>query len=93
MTATATISCAAPDRLTRAMARHFGHKVRVEQSGRTTHVFVRGGRFELEPDADRLVVRACAEDEEQLGDVKRIAEEHLTRFARPDVIEVGWGDG
>jgi len=90
--ATATIACAEPDRLARAMARHFGHKVRVEQSGRSTHIFVRSGRFELEPDADRLVVRASADDEEQLGDVKRIAEDHLARFARPDVIQVDWDD-
>jgi hypothetical protein len=90
VTAVATISCSQPDRLARAMGRHFGHKVRVEQTGPVTRVFLAAGRFELEPGESRLAVRASAEGEAELADVKRIAENHLARFARPEVIDIGW---
>jgi hypothetical protein len=72
------------------MGRHFGHKVRVEQSGSVTRVFLGAGRFELEPGEGELGVRATAEGEQELADVKRIAENHLARFARPEAIEIGW---
>jgi hypothetical protein len=88
--AVATISCSQPERLARAMGRHFGHKVRVEQAGLVTRVFLAAGRFELEPAVGRLGVRASATGEHELADVKRIAENHLVRFARPEAIEIGW---
>jgi hypothetical protein len=84
------ISCAQPDRLALAMGRHFGHKVRVEQTGPVTRIFLGAGRFELEPGERRLAVRASAQGEDQLADVKRIAENHLARFARPEAIDIGW---
>jgi hypothetical protein len=88
--ATAVITCAEPQRLARAMGRHFGHKVRVEETGPITQVFLAAGRFELEPGERRLAVRASAEREDELADVKRIAEDHLARFARPEAIDIGW---
>ena len=72
------------------MGRHFGHKVRVEQDGPVTRVFLAAGRFELEPGESRLAVRASAEGQAELADVQRIAENHLARFARPEVIDIGW---
>jgi hypothetical protein len=84
------IRCEQPDRLALAMARHFGHKVRVEQAGTVTRVFLDAGRFELEPGVRLLAVRASADGEDELADVKRIAENHLARFARPEAIDIGW---
>jgi hypothetical protein len=90
VTAAAVIRCEQPDRLALAMARHFGHKVRVEQAGTVTRVFLGAGSFELEPGERRLAVRASADSEDQLADVKRIAENHLVRFARPEYLDVDW---
>jgi hypothetical protein len=93
VTAAAVVKCSDPARLARAMGRHFGHKVRVEQAGAVTRVFLARGEFELEPGDSRLVVRATAAAEDELADVQRIVENHLARFARPDEIEVGWDIG
>jgi hypothetical protein len=93
VTETALIGCSEPQRLARAMGRHFGHKVRVEHDAPVTSVFLAYGRFELEPGEGELAVRASAEGEAELGDVKRVAEEHLARFARPEAIEIGWEGG
>jgi hypothetical protein len=90
VTSTALIACSRPERLARAMGRHFGHKVRVEQTGTVTRVFLASGRFELEPGEGELGVRVSAEGEQELADVKRVAESHLARFARPEVIDIGW---
>jgi hypothetical protein len=90
VTAAAVISCERPERLARAMGRHFGHKVRVEQAERATRVFLAAGSFELEPGEGRLAIRVSAEGPDELSDVKRIAENHLARFARPEVIDVDW---
>jgi hypothetical protein len=90
VTATALIACSQPERLARAMGRHFGHKVRVEQAGPVTSVFLASGSFELEPGEGRLEVRVSAEGQQELADVKRIAENHLVRFARPEAIQIGW---
>ena len=90
MTAAAVISCEQPDRLALAMARHFGHKVRVEQAGPVTRVFLAAGSFELEPGVRLLAVRASADGEDELAEVERIAENHLARFARPEAIDIGW---
>lgn len=72
------------------MGRHFGHKVRVEHAGPVTRVFLAAGRFELEPGDSRLAVRVSAEGQAELAHVMRIAENHLARFARPEVIDVRW---
>jgi hypothetical protein len=88
--AAAVIDCSDPARLARAMGRHFGHKVRVEEAGPVTRVFLAAGRFEMEPNGGRLAVRASADAQGPLDDVKRIAGDHLARFARPDQIEVKW---
>ena len=90
MTATAAIACEQPERLARAMGRHFGHKVPVELTGRVTSVSLPAGRFELEPDQSTLVIRASAAGEAELSRVKQVAEDHLARFARPEAIEVAW---
>jgi hypothetical protein len=90
VTATALIACSRPERLARAMGRHFDHKVRVEQAGTVTRVFLAYGLFELEPGEGELGVRVSAEGETALADVKRVAESHLVRFARPEAIHIGW---
>jgi hypothetical protein len=90
VTSTALVACSRPERLARAMGRHFGHKVRVEQTGPVTRVFLASGRFELEPGEGELAVRVSAEGQKELADVKRIAENHLARFARPESIHIGW---
>jgi len=91
VTAAAVVSCTEPDTLARAMGRHFGHKVPVEQTGAVTSVFLGAGRFELEPGERLLAVRASAESEDELAEVKRIAENHLARFARPEALDIDWG--
>jgi hypothetical protein len=88
--AAAMIGCADAARLSRAMGRHFGHKVRVEQAGPVTRIFLTAGSLELEPGVRRLAIRASADGEDELADVKRIAENHLARFARPAQIDIAW---
>jgi len=55
MTAAAVTRCAQPDRLAVAMGRHFGHKMRVEQAGPGTRIFLAAGRFGLgQPPRERV---------------------------------------
>jgi len=91
MRAAAFVECPDPERLARAMARHFGHKVPVEEVRGVTRVELRMGRFDMEPGPGGLGVHAVASDEDALADVRRISADHLARFARPQAIDITWG--
>ena len=80
----ALVACGDPGRLARAMARHFAHKVDVEEDGTVIRVRIPAGDFELEPQGDALAVRASAGDAEGLARVEEVAASHLVRFGRLD---------
>jgi hypothetical protein len=88
--ARATVQTEHAARLARQMGRHFGHKVRVETDGDDVRVWIRAGEFSLRPDGDRLHVEAAAEDAPALEQVQAVTAGHLTRFARPEPIDVAW---
>lgn len=90
MRSDAVVRTAEPEALALRMAKHFGHKVEVEQAGATTRVRLPIGMFELEPGAGVLVLRASAEDQAGLERVQEVARSHLERFARGEELEINW---
>ncbi len=90
MRASAVVECAQPARLARAMGRHFGHKVPVETSERSTVVRLAAGAFELVVAERALIVHATADRPDDLARVEEVAANHLVRFARPERIEVAY---
>lgn len=88
----AVVQTAEPEALALRMAKHFGHKVEVEQAGATTRVKLPTGMFELEPEpsAGVLGLRAFAEDQVGLERVQEVARTHLERFARGEELEINW---
>lgn len=90
MRSDAVVRTAESEALALRMAKHFGHKVEVEQAGATTRVRLPTGMFELEPGADVLGLRASAEDQAGLERVQEVARSHLERFARGEELEINW---
>lgn len=90
MTSAARVETPEPEALALRMAKHFGHKVAVEQDGPRTRIEIPAGTFELEVGDGRIEVHASAADEEGLARVQEIAGTHLARFAREAPIAVSW---
>jgi uncharacterized protein len=78
------------ERLALRMAKHFAHKVGVEQVGAITRVRLPTGTVELEPGAGVLGLRASAEDQVGLERVQEVARMHLERFARGEELGITW---
>lgn len=76
-----------PAALAARVARHFAHKVPVEESGATRRIETRFGRIELEPEAADLLLALEGEDLERL---RALAVSHLERFARGAPFHVRW---
>jgi hypothetical protein len=88
--ARATVETEHAARLARQMGRHFGHKVKVETDGDDVRVWIPAGEFSLRPEGGRLQVEAAAEDASGLERVQAVSADHLTRFARPEPIDITW---
>jgi uncharacterized protein len=86
----AVVRTAEPEALALRMAKHFGHKVEVEQVGAVTRVRLPSGAFELEPGAGVLGLRASAQDQVGLERVQEVVRTHLDRFARGEEVEINW---
>jgi hypothetical protein len=72
------------------MAKHFGHKVPVEQDGDRTVVTIPAGRFALEPAGGELLIELEPESEEMLPRLREVVVTHLERFARGAPVDVSW---
>lgn len=79
-----------PEALALRMAKHFGHKVPVEQDGDRTVVTIPAGRFALEPAGEELLIELEPESEETLPRLREVVVTHLERFARGAPVEVSW---
>jgi hypothetical protein len=86
----AVVRTGEPEGLALRMAKHFAHKVEVEQVGAITRVRLPTGTFELEPGAGVVGLRASAEDQVGLERVQEVARTHLERFARGEELEISW---
>lgn len=93
ITARAVVETEHAERLARQMAKHFGHKVRVETEGDAVRIWIPTGTFRLRPEGDRLHVEAEAEDAAGLERVQEVAADHLVRFGRADAVVVSWATG
>lgn len=91
MTSRAEVVVADAERLTRQMARHFGHKVPVEERDGATVVQITAGAFALQPDGPMLRAWARAADRPELLRVQEVCTDHLRRFARA-ALPVEWSD-
>jgi hypothetical protein len=90
MRASTTLMTGEADALALRMRKHFAHKVDVELDGSVSRVRIPAGEFELEPEEDRLAVRAAADDEAGLARVQEVVTSHLARFAREGDVVVRW---
>ena len=67
-----------PAALAARVARHFAHKVPVEERGAARRIETRFGRIDLEPEGD------------ELEELRTVAVSHLERFARGAPFDVRW---
>jgi hypothetical protein len=67
-------------------ARHFAHKVPVEELDGVHRIETRFGRIELEPSGGELLVRL---EGDEVDELRRVAGSHLERFARGP-FELRW---
>jgi uncharacterized protein len=84
------ISSREPAALALRMRKHFGHKVPVEEVGPVTRITTSAGAFELEPAADRLIIRLEPVEDAALGRLREVVSSHLARFARGADAEIEW---
>lgn len=87
MRLTGRIASDEPAALASRVARHFAHKVPVEESGAVRRIETRFGLIELEPSGHDLLLALEGEDVEQL---RTVAVSHLERFARGASFHVRW---
>jgi hypothetical protein len=76
-----------PAALAARVARHFAHKVPVEERGAARRIETRFGRIDLEPDGDDLRI---ALEGGELDELRTVALSHLERFARGAPFDVRW---
>ena len=87
MRLTSRIASDEPAALASRVARHFAHKVPVEDDGAVRRIETRFGLIALEPAGDDLLLTLEGEDVEQL---RIVAVSHLERFARGAPLHVRW---
>ena len=91
VTAETRVATSKPTPYLKQLCKHFGHKIEVEFDDEHGRIVFPMGECTLDATAgDALVLRASAEDEDRLADVKRIVGSHLARFGRRDELDVAW---
>jgi uncharacterized protein len=90
----AYVTTDAANRYAKQLASHLGRKVDVENlPGDGYRLTFSAGEGVLTPEAERLVLRAVAADEESLSVVKDVLGRHLERFGQRRELVVTWQDG
>jgi hypothetical protein len=89
MRVTGRIASSEPNALALRTARHFAHKVPVDEVDGVQRIETRFGRIELEPGDGELIVTLDGAD---VGQLRTVAESHLERFARGAPFEPRWED-
>jgi uncharacterized protein len=64
------------------MARHFAHKVDVEEDGHVRRVSIPAGTFELEPAQGEVLIRLFPAEEASLPRLRDVVAAHVERFER-----------
>ena len=72
------------------LCKHFRHKVPAEYDEISGEVDFQPGRCELKAEAGALFMRCETDDEENVGRLKFILEDHLKRFAWREKPEITW---
>ncbi|MFF3671465.1 DUF2218 domain-containing protein [Microtetraspora malaysiensis] len=88
----AYVATDAAPRYAKQLAAHLGRKIQAEELSDGGYRLTFPGRGEglLTPEADRLVMRATADDEESLGAVQDVLGRHLERFGQRNQLTVTW---
>lgn len=72
------------------MCKHFRHKVEAEWTDVSGRVDFAPGLCHMRVEDGKLVIQCEAANERELGRVKYILGDHLTRFAWREEIEMTW---
>jgi hypothetical protein len=70
-------------------AKHFAHKVPVEEVDGVQRIETRFGSIELAAGESELIVSL---DGEEIDELRRVAVTHLARFARDEPFDVRWDE-
>jgi hypothetical protein len=90
-TAETRVATDKPTPYLKQLCKHFGHKIEVSFDDERGSITFAMGRCDLDATSgDALVLRATADDDAKLADVKRIVGSHLQRFGRRDELDVAW---
>jgi uncharacterized protein len=83
------ISTDDPRGTTARTARHFAHKVEVEDDGYVQRVHIPRGTFELEPAESEVLIRLFPVDDGSLPRLREVVASHVERFDRSGGV-VAW---
>ena len=72
------------------LCKHFEHRLTVSYSAEAGSIAFPSGICRLEAAPGLLVLRAEAQDEEQLGQLEQVVARHLERFAFRDPPAIAW---
>jgi uncharacterized protein len=93
ITSIADVATDAAPRYAKQLASHLGRKAAVEELTDGGYRLTLGsGEGVLEPQADRLLMRATAPDRESLAVVQDVLGRHLERFGQRNELTVTWAD-
>ncbi|NKB54385.1 MAG: DUF2218 domain-containing protein [Rhizobiaceae bacterium] len=93
LSSTARVSIKPAQKYLKQLAKHFAHKVDVEQSDNDAVVKLSYGYFELRTDGeDVLVMQTFTDTDEYRKRLEHVAASHLERFAFRDPPMIEWSD-
>lgn len=72
------------------MCKHFRHKVEAEWTDVAGHVDFAPGLCDMRVEDGELIMLCQASNEQELGRIKYIVENHLVRFGWREEIELSW---
>ena len=86
----ARVATAMAQRYMIQLCKHFEHRLAVSYTTEAGSIAFPSGTCRLEAAPDLLILRAEAQDEEQLGQLEQVVSRHLERFAFRDKPQLAW---
>lgn len=92
LSAQASVLTPRASRYLKALCNHFDRKVTAEYDDNRGTVNLGFGTCQMVAEADSLVIRVQADDEQNFTRVKYIVSDHLTRFSGEEALHVEWNE-
>jgi hypothetical protein len=93
LTAQAKVETEKAERYLKALCNHFNKRVTAKYGDNHGSVQFGFGNCQMDADANALVIRIQAEDDENFARVKYVVADHLERFSGDDALQIQWMEG